>query len=290
MTTATELPTFRHGVHPEDYKELTRSRPIERMPFVAEYVVHLSQHLGAPSHPMVRKGERVQRGQVLAAADGFVSIPQHAPVAGTVKEIGFRAHPSGQLKPAVVIAADPFDSQRFAPERPIDWRRLDVRGFVAAVQASGMVGLGGAAFPTHVKFAVPEGKHCRYLMVNACECEPFLTADHRTMLERPDALFQGVRIARHFLGSERIYLGIETNKPDALDVLQAHRPADLEITFVPLQVKYPQGAEKMLIAAVLRREVPSGKLPLDIETLVSNVETMAFLGHYFATSQPLIER
>ena len=290
-TTATsQLLTFKHGVHPEAYKELTAHRPIERMPFVEEYVVHLSQHLGKPSLPVVQKGQRVRRGQVLAEPDGFVSIPQHAPVTGVVKEIGFRPHPNGQLKPAVVLAADPFDSQRFGPESPLSWETLDAGGFVKAVQASGMVGLGGAAFPTHVKFALPEGKHCRYLMINACECEPFLTADHRTMLERPEQLFDGIRIVRHFLAPEKIYLGIEANKQDAEAVLHNRRPDDIEIQIIRLQVKYPQGAEKMLIAAVLAREVPSGKLPLDVETLVSNVETMAFLGHYFAVGQPLIER
>jgi len=291
MTTATlKLLTFKHGVHPEEYKELTSARPIERMPFGDEYVVHLSQHLGKPSHPIVRKGQRVRRGELVAEADGFVSIPQHAPVTGTVKEVGFRAHPNGQLKPAVVIAADPFDSQRFEPARPIDLAPLNTDGFVHAVQASGMVGLGGAAFPTHVKFAIPEGKHCRYLMINACECEPFLTADHRTMVEHPDQLFTGIAIASRFLEPEKIYIGIEANKPDAYEILAAHERSEIPLEIIPLQVKYPQGAEKMLIAAVLKREVPSGKLPLDVETLVSNVETMAFLGRYFTTSQPLIER
>jgi len=291
MTTATlKLLTFKHGVHPEEYKELTSARPIERMPFGDEYVVHLSQHLGKPSHPIVRKGQRVARGEVVAEADGFVSIPQHAPVAGTVKEVGFRAHPNGQLKPAVVIVADPFDSQRFQPERPIDLDTLDTNGFVRAVQASGMVGLGGAAFPTHVKFAIPEGKHCRYLMINACECEPFLTADHRTMVEQPDQLFAGIAIASRFLEPEKIYIGIEANKPDAYEILRKHQASEIPLEIIPLQVKYPQGAEKMLIAAVLKREVPAGKLPLDVETLVSNVETMAFLGRYFTSSQPLIER
>ena len=244
-TTATsQLLTFKHGVHPEAYKELTAHRPIERMPFVEEYVVHLSQHLGKPSLPVVQKGQRVRRGQVLAEPDGFVSIPQHAPVTGVVKEIGFRPHPNGQLKPAVVLAADPFDSQRFGPESPLSWETLDAGGFVKgrAGLRHGGPGWRGVSDPCQVRASrgqalpLPDDQCVRVRTV--------LTADHRTMLERPEQLFDGIRIVRHFLAPEKIYLGIEANKQDAEAVLHNRRPDDIEIQIIRLQSSIPRARKK----------------------------------------------
>jgi Na+-translocating ferredoxin:NAD+ oxidoreductase subunit C len=285
------LKTFRHGVHPEERKELTASRPIERMPFVAEYLLPLSQHIGAPSRAVVRAGQRVRRGELIAEPGGFVSVGLHAPVDGTVMAIGLFPHPNGGMQPAIRIKTDPFSSQRLGVLPPVAPEQLSPAEFIAAVQRAGLVGLGGAAFPAHVKFAVPEGKRCRYLMLNGCECEPFLTCDHRVMVEYADELLDGTGILQRLVQAEKIFIAIEANKPDAIAILREKAASSaLPLEVVALQVKYPQGAEKMMISAILGEEVPGGKLPLDIGVLVSNVGTIAALSVYFRQGQPLIER
>ncbi len=283
--------TFHHGVHPEEFKDLTAHLPVERMPFVDEYVVPLSQHAGAPSVPLVRAGQRVQRGEMIARAAAFVSVAQHAPATGTVSAIELAEHPNGLLMDAIRIKADPFSSQTMNGRKGLRWQDMDFKTFIESVQAAGLVGLGGAGFPAHVKFSIPEGKTCRYLIANGCECEPFLTADHRIMVEHASELVQGLTILRHFVPAEKVFIGIENNKLDAMEVLGREiRRQNEDFEVVPLKVKYPQGAEKMLIKAVLKREVPTGKLPIDVETLVSNVGTLVALAQYFTASIPLIER
>lgn len=284
------LNTFLHGIHPGDYKHLTRHRPIERMPFVAEYFLPLSQHLGSPSRPLVKPGETVYRGKKIAAADGFVSIALHAPVTGYVKDITLRHHPSGKLAETIIIECDPASPQSLHNPHLINWQELSSAELLSLIQENGFAGLGGAAFPTHVKLTVPEGKKARFLVVNGVECEPYLTSDHRLMLERYTDIFTGIRIAQKILGVEKTYLGIEDNKADAIAVLAEHLPADIDCTIVPLVTKYPQGAEKMLIKAVLHRELPGGKLPIDLEVVVNNVGTIAGLGQWVTIGQPLIER
>lgn len=283
--------TFHHGVHPDEYKEKTAALPIERIPFVDDYVVPLSQHAGAPAISLVTKGQRVRRGDKIANPSGFVSVAQHAPVTGTVTAIELAEHPNGSLSTAIRINADPFSTQDVARHGGIAWKDIPFKTFIEHVQNAGLVGLGGAGFPAHVKFSIPEGKTCRTIIANGCECEPFLTADHRIMVEFAAELIEGLVILRHFIPAEKIYIGVESNKPDAIRILKdeiARRGLDFET--VPLKVKYPQGAEKMLIKAVLKKEVPSGKLPIDVETLVSNVGTLVALAQYFTNSVPLIER
>jgi electron transport complex protein RnfC len=283
--------TFRHGVYPDEFKERTAHLPVERMAFVEEYVVPLSQHSGAPSIPTVQKGQKVKRGAMIARPGGFVSVAQHAPVTGAVTSIELADHPNGQLIESIRIKADPFSTQTMNGAGPISWHDMDVKEFLAAVQTAGLVGLGGAAFPAHVKFSIPQGKACRYLIANGCECEPFLTADHRIMVEYAGELIDGLTILRHFVPAEKAFIGIEANKPDAMEILNREiRARGLDVEVVPLKVKYPQGAEKMLIKAVLKTEVPSGKLPIDVETLVSNVGTLVALAQYFEQGMPLIER
>ncbi len=283
--------TFAHGIHPEEYKNLSDQRPIERMPFVDEYTIPLNQHIGAPAIPIVIKGEKVRRGQMIAEPDGYVSVAIHSPVDGTVTAIDLMEDPSGKMVPTICIKTDPFSPQHLRQELPGDPGEMSEEEFIRSVQEAGIVGLGGAAFPAHVKFAIPEDKNCRYFMLNGCECEPFLTADHRTMVEMPDALLDGIEILQRFLQPEKIFIGIEANKQDAIEILRekAHS-IDLPIEVVAFDVKYPQGAEKMMISAILGQEVPSGKLPLDVDTLVSNVGTIAALSQWFRKGQPLIER
>jgi len=282
--------TFRHGVHPEEFKERTAAMAIERMPFVDEYVLPLSQHTGAPSKPVVVEGDRVLRGQRIADADGFISTALHAPVTGRVKAIELRPHPSGKRMRSVVIEADPFSDQRLTPDLPRPDEAMSGAEIAQCVQQAGLVGLGGAAFPSHVKLQVPGGRTARFVILNGCECEPYLTCDHRVMVERAEPVLHGMRIIMQCLGVDRGYVGVELNKPDAIEALRRAAGDDPRIRVEGLKVKYPQGAEKMLIDAIFRKEVPSGKLPLDIEMVVNNVGTAAALSDLFRTGQPLIER
>lgn len=285
------LKTFRHGIHPEEFKELSAKCPIERMPFGDQYVLPLNQHIGAPAVPLVKKGQSVKRGEKIADPGSYVSVALHSPVDGTVKAIELREDPKGQMVQSIVIATDMFSPQICQQPLPPAPESLSTPDFIASIQQGGIVGLGGAAFPAHVKFAIPEGKTCTYIMLNGCECEPFLTADHRNMVEFPDELIDGIGILQHHIQAEKVFIAIEANKPDAIAVLgEKTKASGLPIEVVPLAVKYPQGAEKMMITAILNKEVPSGKLPLDVETLVSNVGTITALHHWFRKGQPLIER
>lgn len=285
------LQTFKHGVHPEEYKDLSCDKPIERMPFVDEYILPLSQHTGAPSKCIVKVGQTVRRGEMIAEPGGFVSVGLHSPVDGQVVAIDLFDSPNGQMVPSIKIKTDPFSLQRInLPAVPAP-ETITRDEFIKAVQRAGFVGMGGAAFPAHVKFSVPEGKYCKYMMLNGCECEPFLTCDHRVMVEYADELIDGTAILQHFIKAEKIFIAIEANKPDAIALLKEKASkTDLPVDVVGLQVKYPQGAEKMMISAILKEEVPSGKLPLDVGTMVSNVGTIVAMSQYFRKSQPLIER
>ena len=282
--------TFRHGVHPPELKELTEHVRIRRMPYPDEVVLPLRQHTGKPAKVIVRVGERVERGDKIADADGFISAPVHASASGIVEEIGIWPHPDGTYDTAVRIKVDPYSAQAARPRLVPEWQDLTPEQIRQAVQDAGVVGLGGAAFPTHVKLAPPKGKKIEVLIINGCECEPYLTTDHRTMVEYPERVQLGIRIMMRCLGVDRAMIGIEKNKPDAIEALSATLPKDLDVTVHPLTVKYPQGAEKMLIEALTGREVPSGKLPLDVGTVVQNVASVATIAEVFETGLPLVER
>ncbi len=287
---ARHIETFRHGVHPADYKELTHDRPIERLPFMDELILPLSQHLGSPSRPIVSVGDYVYRGQVIAEADAFVSANLHASATGTISAIEMRNHPSGRVVDSIVLKPDPVSPQTLYNERSIDFSRLAPSEIVEEIGKGGFVGLGGAAFPTHVKLTAPEGKRVRFFLVNAVECEPYLNSDYRALLERYESIFLGIRVVLRALGAEIAYVGVEMNKLDAIELLKQKVPADLPCEIVPLETKYPQGAEKMLTEAVLDIEIPSGRLPIDVQVIVNNVGTVSGIGEYFQYGQPLIER
>ncbi|MHC4101067.1 MAG: electron transport complex subunit RsxC [Planctomycetota bacterium] len=282
--------SFRHGVHPHEHKEQTAALPLERMPFVDRYVLPLSQHTGAPCTPMVNPGARVRRGQVIGAPGGFVSTTLHSPVTGRVIAIAPRRHPNGQMVECIEIEADAYSMQQLNGSGPVDWKSLSLDEFIDQVQRAGLVGLGGAAFPTHVKYKLPEGRRCQRLVVNGCECEPYLTCDHRTMVEMPDVVVRGAEIVATTLEADASVIGVELNKPDAIDALKRVIPDRLKLDVVPLRVKYPQGAEKMLIKALFGEEVPAGKFPIDLDIVVNNVASMAALADWFDRGQPLIER
>jgi Na+-translocating ferredoxin:NAD+ oxidoreductase subunit C len=281
---------FRHGIHPPESKELTSGLPIRRMQFPDEVVLPLRQHAGKPAVPIVRRGDRVERGDLVAHADGFVSSPVHASAAGTVAGIGWWPHPDGSESQAIRITVDRYALQQPRPRLVPDWKGLTPAQVVDAVQHAGVVGLGGAAFPTHVKLQPPKDATIDTLVINGAECEPYLTTDHRIMVEYPERVHFGVRIMMNALGVNRAIIGVERNKPDAIAALTATVPADIDITVMPLTVKYPQGAEKMLIRSVLRREVPSGKLPAQVGVVVQNVGSVALLAEVFETGLPLVER
>jgi len=284
------LLSFKHGVHPPENKDITSGIASRRFPFPDEIVLPLSQHIGAPAEALVSPGDRVERGDVIAKAAGFISSAVHASAAGTVKSIELWPHPGGTMVPSIRIAVDPNSTQMRRPRSVPRWQDVKEEDLSKEIARAGIVGLGGAAFPSHVKMNPPKDQSIELLLINGCECEPYLTSDHRTMLERPDDVYTGIRIALKALGITRAVIGIEANKPDAIDIMRKAVPGDLDVTIQPLEVKYPQGAEKMLIKAVMDREVPSGALPGAIGAVVQNVATAANVAVAFETGQPLIER
>jgi electron transport complex protein RnfC len=282
--------TFRHGVHPPELKEETAGLPVRQFPFAPVLIVPLVQHLGKPSIATVREGQEVRRGQRIAKADGFMSVSMHAPASGTVRRIGLSPSIMGRMVPAVFIEPFPGSTQEVAEGTPCPVETATPDEIIAAIQDAGVVGLGGAAFPTHVKLKIPEGKHIDSLIINGVECEPYLTTDHRVMLQQREDIFQGIRYLMKVSGAERVIVGIEANKPDAAEHLRAGIPDDLPVSVEVLSVKYPQGAEKMLISALLGREVPSGGLPLDVHALCVNVATTAEIGRLLPHGNGIHER
>jgi electron transport complex protein RnfC len=281
---------FRHGVHPPEEKGLTSGLPIRRMPFPAEIVLPLRQHAGKPALLCVKAGDHVERGDPVGLADGWMSVPVHASASGTVTEVGYWPHPDGSMATSVRNAVDRYAPQVPRPRMVPRWEGLSTDEVVRAVQNAGVVGLGGAAFPTHVKLVPPPDHAVHTLIINGAECEPYLTSDHRTMAEYPERVLFGIRVMMHAMKIGKCVVGVERNKPDAIAALERSLPSDLDITILPLTVKYPQGAEKMLIHAVTGVEVPSGQLPVTVGVVVQNVGSVAAIAEVFETGLPLIER
>jgi Na+-translocating ferredoxin:NAD+ oxidoreductase subunit C len=282
--------TFPHGVHPPELKDETASKPIRRLPFPDQMIIPLSQHTGAPSKPVVREGQEVVRGEPIAEAGGFVSVPMHAPATGIVDKIDLARAANGSMTAAIYIKLYPAASQEVLYGAPVDIDAMTPKQLIDAVQATGVVGLGGAAFPTHVKMVLPEGKSVDTVIANGCECEPYITTDHRVMIEYPDDIIMGMRIVMRAMGAQRGIIGIEDNKPDAAAALRSRLREDLPITVELLPTKYPQGAEKMLTKALLGREIPSRGLPFDVGAAVFNVATLAQIGENLPYQHGLIER
>lgn len=282
--------SFRHGVHPPEEKARTAHLAIRQFPFAPVLVVPLSQHLGKAAVPVVREGQDVVRGQLLARADGFLSVAMHAPASGVVRRIGLAPVVSGKMVPSVFLVPHPASTQEVLEGTPCDWQRASAAEILAAIQAAGIVGLGGAAFPTHVKLSVPEDKRVDAIVVNGAECEPYLTTDHRVMLEQTSDVFTGIRYLLRLAPGARVIIGVETNKHDAAEAMRKACPADLPVQVEELTVKYPQGAEKMLIRALLGREVPSGGLPFDAGAICINVATTAEIGRLLPHGRGIQER
>jgi electron transport complex protein RnfC len=282
--------TFPHGIHPLGHKEQTADKPIRRLAFAPELVIPLTQHKGRPPIPFVKAGQEVVRGQPIAAADGFVSVPMHAPATGVVRTIDLAPTAEGPKSRAIFLNVYEAATQEVLYDMPRDLSALDAAGIIAAVQEAGLVGLGGAAFPSHVKMRPPEGRKIETLVVNGCECEPYLTCDHRVMLERTDSLIAGIKIAMRATGALRAVIGVEDNKLDAVAHIRAQLPKGGPISVQAVETKYPQGAEKMLIKSLLGKEIPVGGLPADIGVAVYNVGTLAQMGELLPQRRGLIER
>lgn len=280
--------TFSGGIHPAYNKELANSSAIEELPPPEVAVVPVGQHIGAPAKPVVKKGEEVKVGQVIAEAGGFVSAPVHAPISGKVKIIEPRHHPMGRRLESIVIEADGEDVWA-EPMEALDPDEADRETLVNRIREAGIVGMGGATFPTHVKLSPPKGKTIDTVILNGAECEPYLTADHRVMTEEAEDVVDGLVIVRKILGAKRAIIGIEVNKPDAIEAIEkAAKGKGVDV--IGLEVKYPQGAEKQLIDATLGRQVPSGGLPMDANVVVQNVGTSAAISIAVREGKPLLRR
>ncbi|HEY7728936.1 MAG TPA: electron transport complex subunit RsxC, partial [Candidatus Eisenbacteria bacterium] len=271
-------------------KDETKGLPIRQFPFAPVLLIPLIQHTGKPAVPVVREGQEVVRGQRIARPDGFVSVAMHAPASGVVRRIGLMPSISGRMVHGVYLEPFPGSTQEVAEGTPCDLAKATPEDILQAIQDAGIVGLGGAAFPTHVKLKIPAGKRVDALIINGAECEPYLTTDHRVMLEQRDDVFAGIRYLMKATGADKVVIGVEANKPDAAAHLRAGVPADLPARVDVVRVKYPQGAEKMLIRALFGREVPSGGLPIDVGVLCTNVATTAEIGRLLPLGRGIQER
>ncbi|MGB2601936.1 MAG: electron transport complex subunit RsxC [Candidatus Omnitrophota bacterium] len=287
--------TFPGGIHPPYSKGISIREPLRGTPLPSVAIVPLSQHIGRPNDPVVKKGDYVEEGQVLGTSTAFISAPVHSPIYGTVKEIRKAFHPTLGPTTSVVIERDKDKESKKYTEQTIDIDGIAAEELVQKVRDAGIVGMGGASFPTHVKLSVPEGKKIENLVINGAECEPFLTCDHVIMTRKTQEILKGIEILLKILQPKNIYIGIEDNKKAAFFAFQkaikkATRKAMSQIQLVSLHTKYPQGGEKQLIKAIAKREVPPGKLPLDIGFLVQNVGTVNAIYEAVYMNKPLIER
>ena len=280
------------GVHPQDNKQFSAHRPITECPLPKQAIIPLVQHIGAPAQAVVKEGDKVKVGELLAKAGGFVSANICSPISGTVTKIGDWTDAWGAPGQAIFIDVQ---GDEWLPEidRTPDLIRsctLDPKAIIDKIAAAGIVGLGGACFPTHVKLLPPPGKKAEVLIVNGVECEPYLTCDHQLMLEHGDEIVIGIEILKRALGVDRAIIGIENNKKDAIEHMTKLVQTKLGIEVLPLKLRYPQGGEKQLIDACIGRQVPSGALPIEVGAVVDNVATIYAVYEAVQKNKPLISR
>ena len=281
---------FFGGVHPSYNKGLSDSSAIVEMPLPERLVVFFAQNLGAPSQPVVKKGDEVKKGQVIAEAGGFVSTPVHAPTSGTIDSIGIYPSPVGVDAPAAVMIPDGKDEWFEGSNVERSSEGLGVEKIKEMIHDNGIVGMGGATFPTHVKLSPPAGKKMDLLVINGAECEPYLTADHRLMVEHAEGILDGAALFATVIGVDRVVVAIEKNKPDAIEVMRKAAAGRQGFSVEAMGVIYPQGAEKQLIYALTKRKVPAGGLPMDVGVLVQNVGTALAAYKAVRYNMPLIQR
>ncbi len=286
------LKTFRiGGIHPPENK-LSANKKIEQIPIPQQVVVSLSQHIGVPAIPVVAKGDDVKVGTLIAKANGYVSANIHSPVSGKILKIEDTMDSSGYKRPAIFISVE-GDVWQEDIDRSQTLKKeinLQPKEIIEKITAAGIVGMGGATFPTHVKLTPPSGTKAEILIINAVECEPYLTSDHALMMEKGEELIMGVKILMEAIDVGQAYIGIENNKKDAIEYLSGLVKRNINIEIVPLKVQYPQGGEKQLIDAVIRKQVKSGALPISVGAVVQNVGTAFAVYEAVQKNKPLIER
>ncbi len=282
------LLTFKGGIHPYEGKELSKDQPIETYVPKGEMVFPLSQHIGAPAKPLVKKGDRVLKGQVIAEAGGFVSAPIHSSVSGTVKGIEARLTATGTMANAVIIENDQqYEEVEYTPASIGELTREEI---LKRIQDGGVVGMGGAGFPTHVKLAPKNPESIEYILVNGAECEPYLTSDYRRLLEYGEQVVEGLKVMLALFDNAKGYICIEDNKPDCIKKMESLVKDIPRIEVKTMMTKYPQGGERTLIYAVTGREINSSMLPADVGCIVDNVETVTSIYRAVILGKPVMER
>ena len=279
--------TFKGGVHPYDGKELSKDVAVRKILPEGELVFPVSQHIGAPAKPVVEVGERVLKGQLIAGADGFVSANIHSSVSGTVKKIEKRLVPNGSKVLSIIIENDNlYEAYNYGPNNE-PWSKDTIR---KAVKDCGVVGLGGACFPTHVKLTPKDDKSIDYVIVNAAECEPYITSDYRRLVEQPSEVIEGLKIVLKLFENAKGVIAVENNKPDVIENLKKLTEKEDKISVAELKTKYPQGSERHIIYAVTKRKINSSMLPADAGCIVDNVDTIYNIYRAVKFNKPLTER
>ena len=280
--------TFHGGIHPYDGKDLSKDKPMKVIVPKGEMVYPLSQHIGAPAVPVVAKGDRVLTGQMIAEAGGFVSAPIYATVSGTVKAIEPRRVVTGDMVNSIIIDNDGlFEEVTYTPHDPTAVSKQEI---IELIKTAGVVGMGGAGFPTHVKLSPKEPEKIEYVIANCAECEPYLTSDYRRMMEEPEKLVEGLKIILRLFDNAQGILAVEDNKPDCIEILKNLTKDEERITVKALKTKYPQGAERQLIYAATGRAINSSMLPADAGCVVDNVDTIVAIYHAVKEGKPLMNR
>ncbi|TDT61131.1 electron transport complex subunit RsxC [Fonticella tunisiensis] len=282
--------TFKRGVHPPHGKHLTENNKIEYLLPKGLLVFPMVQHIGAPCEPLVKKGERVLLGQKIGEGKGFVTAPIHSSVSGLVKDIAPMPHPNGSKVLSIIVENDGLYEKHESLVPKQDYRSLSKEELLKIIQEAGVVGMGGATFPTHVKLSPPPDKKIDTIIINGAECEPYLTSDYRVMLEETQRVVDGLKIILHMFPGAKGYIGIEDNKPAAIEAVKRAVKDEANIEVKVLKTKYPQGGEKQLIYAITRRQVPSGKLPADVGCIVQNIETAVAIERAVLRGRPVMRR
>lgn len=286
MSLFKKVKSFAGGVHPKEFKELSKDKAFELMPIPKTVVVPLSQHIGKPAKAIVGKKEEVKAGQIIAEQEGFISSPIYSSVSGKVLKIQMENSASGFPKESIILESSEENEIEYLPKlNPENITPDEIR---ERIKVAGIVGQGGAAFPTYVKLTPPEDKKIDCIILNGCECEPYLTRDYRFMVERTEELVAGLKLIMKALGVEKGAIGVEDNKPEAIQKINDVVKNEPNITVEALETKYPQGAEKMLIKAVVNREVPPGKLPLDVGVVIQNIGTALAIYDAIVKGEPQI--
>lgn len=280
---------FKGGIHPPGYKNLSRDKKIEQIPLPQKVILLLSQHTGKPAIPVVNKGDYVKRGEIVARPDGYFSLPVHASISGKVTKIDYCPHPNGGRSLAIFVDSQGQLEEIKYPQYD-EYFRYHKEEIIKIIQEGGISGLGGASFPTHIKLDIKDNVFIDTLIINGCECEPFLTTDERLMIEFPEEIIEGAKIAASIVQADKIIIAVEDNKPQAISALKEVIKYQPNMNLKVLPAFYPQGSEKQLIKALIKREVPSGGLPLDVGVVVNNVGTVYAIRELLKKGKPLIER